>query len=56
MKKMKKSTSNKLNNLGNLIWQNCLGGYSGEHARNIFTTTDGGYMIVGTTGSDNGDV
>ncbi|NOY49463.1 MAG: T9SS type A sorting domain-containing protein [Chlorobi bacterium] len=41
---------------GNLIWQNCLGGLYSEFARNIFPTTDGGYMIIGTTQSDDGDV
>lgn len=47
----------KINWEGNLIWQNSLGGYNGDYARNIFTTTDGGgYMVVGTTSSDDGDV
>jgi len=41
---------------GNLIWQRCLGGSSDEYARNIFTTSDGGFMIVGATGSPDGDV
>ena len=41
---------------GNLLWQKCLGGTYWEYARNIFTTTDGGFMIVGTTSSMDGDV
>jgi len=41
---------------GNLLWQKCLGGTNNDYARNIFTTTDGGYMIVGSTRSSDGDV
>ena len=41
---------------GSLIWQRCLGGKYNDFARNIFTTSDGGYMVVGYTGSDDGDV
>ena len=46
----------KIDKQGNMIWQNCLGGLYYEWARNIFPTSDGGFMIVGTTQSDNGDV
>ncbi len=46
----------KIDKSGNLLWQNCLGGLYAEWARNIFPTTDGGYMIVGITQSDDGDV
>ena len=46
----------KIDKQGNLLWQNCLGGLYLEWARNIFHTTDDGYMIVGTTQSDDGDV
>lgn len=41
---------------GNLIWQRCLGGSSNEFAWNIFSTCDGGMMIIGHTGSPDGDV
>lgn len=41
---------------GNLIWQKCLGGTYNDVARNIFPTSDGGFMIVGTTKSKDGDV
>ncbi len=41
---------------GNIIWQKCLGGSKGEHARNIFQTEDGGFMVIGQTKSNNGDV
>jgi hypothetical protein len=41
---------------GNLIWQKCLGGLYDDFSRNIFTTSDGGFMVVGRTTSDDGDV
>ena len=46
----------KIDKSGNLLWQRCLGGSYWDFARNIFPTTDGGYMIVGTTNSSDGDV
>ena len=46
----------KIDFLGNLLWQKCLGGTYDDFARNIFTTSDGGFMIVGTTASKDGDV
>jgi hypothetical protein len=46
----------KIDKTGNLLWQKCLGGSNDDFARNIFTTTDGGYMIVGSTRSSDGDV
>ena len=46
----------KIDKAGNLLWQKCLGGSNDDYARNIFTTTDGGYMIVGSTRSSDGDV
>ena len=46
----------KIDKSGNLLWQKCLGGTYIEWARNIFPTSDGGFMIVGSTGSNDGDV
>ncbi|RLD58530.1 MAG: hypothetical protein DRJ05_07885 [Bacteroidetes bacterium] len=46
----------KIDKQGNLLWQNCLGGTYNDFARNIFSTSDGGFMIVGSTASDDGDV
>ena len=53
----------KLDNGGAIQWQKCLGGSGGEyiffyHHPNhpIQQTTDGGYIIIGTTRSNNGDV
>ena len=41
---------------GNIQWQKCLGGTSGETATSIQQTTDGGYIVAGNTSSNNGDV
>lgn len=42
--------------LGNLQWQQCLGGTGGEEAYSICQTSDGGYMVAGNSGSNNGNV
>lgn len=46
----------KTDNLGNLIWQKCLGGTSPEHGYSIAQTTDGGYIVAGNSASNDGDV
>jgi hypothetical protein len=46
----------KLDNMGNLQWQKCLGGTSDEFAWSIQQTTDGGYIFIGITRSNDGDV
>ena len=46
----------KLDQEGGLVWQKSLGGSQGEGARSVQQTPDGGYIIVGTTSSDDGDV
>jgi hypothetical protein len=46
----------KLNNSGNLVWQKCLGGSGDETTTSIDQTSDGGYIIEGTTTSNDGDV
>jgi hypothetical protein len=46
----------KLNALGELVWQRCLGGSSQEDAWSIEQTIDEGYIIAGFTSSNNGDV
>lgn len=46
----------KLNNLGNVAWQKTLGGSSLEQFFSIHQTTDGGYIVAGYTGSNDGDV
>jgi hypothetical protein len=46
----------KFNSTGVMEWQKCLGGTVYEEAGSVRQTTDGGYIIAGTTGSQNGDV
>jgi len=46
----------KLNNQGNLEWQKCIGGTWDDKAHSIIQTQDGGYVVAGTTDSDDGDV
>jgi uncharacterized repeat protein (TIGR01451 family) len=46
----------KLSSTGNIIWQKCLGGSSGDGASSIFQTFDNGYIVLGTTQSNDGDV
>ncbi len=46
----------KLSNSGALIWQVSLGGSSINKATSIQQTSDGGYIVAGYTGSENGEV
>ncbi len=46
----------KLNANGVIDWQKCLGGTNDDVARSIELTTDGGYIIVGTSSSNDVDV
>ena len=46
----------KLNEVGNIQWQKCLGGINDDRASSIQQTTDGGYIIAGDTSSKDGDV
>jgi hypothetical protein len=46
----------KLNDLGNIEWQKCLGGSGEETTTSIEQTSDGGYIIDGTTTTNDGDV
>ena len=39
-----------------ITWQKCLGGSDVEKGNSIQKTSDGGYILVGETSSDNGDV
>ena len=43
-------------NLGNIIWQNSLGGTINEGGNDVVVTADGGYAVTGYTNSFNGDV
>ena len=46
----------KLDGLGNIQWQRCLGGTSNDNGYSIQQTFDGGYILIGQTQSNNGDV
>lgn len=46
----------KINNLGNIEWQKCLGGLGGDIAYSIAQTADYGYIVAGFTLSNDGDV
>ena len=43
-------------NLGNILWQNSLGGTISEVGNDVVFTADGGYLVTGYTNSFNGDV
>lgn len=46
----------KLDKLGKLEWQKCLGGIAGDMAESITIAKDGGYVVAGMSGSNNNDV
>jgi len=46
----------KINADGTLAWQKLFGGSGDETAQAIRQTSDGGYVVTGSTNSDNGDV
>ena len=46
----------KLDNSGTIQWQKALGGSGNDEAHSIQQTYDGGYIVSGTSGSNDGDV
>ncbi|MEI6766366.1 MAG: T9SS type A sorting domain-containing protein [Bacteroidota bacterium] len=46
----------KVDFLGNIEWQKCIGGSNDDRANSILQTYDGGYIVAGATKSNNGDV
>jgi hypothetical protein len=46
----------KIDASGNLRWQRCYGGANDETPGSIEITSDGGYILIGTTNSGDGDV
>jgi len=46
----------KLDSLGNLLWQKCLGGTKDDIAASIIQTFDEGFIIAGVSASDDGDI
>ena len=46
----------KINSLGSIVWQKSLGGTNSDFANSIIQTTDGGYIVAGSSASNDGDV
>ena len=46
----------KFDSTGNLAWQKVYGGQDCENATSVLQTTDGGYLVAGTSGSSDGDI
>ncbi len=46
----------KLSVTGSIVWQKCYGGSHNDNANSIRQTVDGGYIVIGGTNSNNGDV
>jgi len=46
----------RLNEQMEIIWQKCIGGSYGDHPNYITQTEDGGFVVIGPTYSNNGDV
>jgi gliding motility-associated-like protein len=46
----------KLNATGNIQWQKSLGGSKNEYCWSLDITSDGGYIMAGSTESDDGDI
>ena len=45
----------KLNATGTILWQKCLGGSGVDDLHSMLQTSDGGYILSGTTSSNDGD-
>lgn len=46
----------KINSIGDIQWQRAIGGSGWDDLKSIKQTNDGGYIVVGNTYSDDGDV
>jgi hypothetical protein len=46
----------KINDTGSIQWEKALGGTNGDQAQSVRQTEDGGYIIAGASGSNDGDV
>ena len=46
----------KLDTSGNILWEGNYGGSNGDEAKSVQQTDDGGYIVAGTSISDDGDV
>ncbi|MFI5170823.1 MAG: T9SS type A sorting domain-containing protein [Chitinophagales bacterium] len=46
----------RVNDAGTLLWQKCIGGNGDDEANSIYTTSDGGAIIAGSTNKNGGDI
>ncbi|HMI08118.1 MAG TPA: T9SS type A sorting domain-containing protein [Flavobacterium sp.] len=46
----------KLNTAGTITWQKTFGGSNADEAKSVIQTSDGGYIVAGSTGSSDGNV
>lgn len=46
----------KLDTAGNIVWQKCFGGTGVDQPHSIQQTNDGGFIVAGTSNSNDGDV
>ncbi len=46
----------RLDSSGNILWQQCLGGSHFDNLASAISTADGGYILAGSTTSNDGDV
>lgn len=46
----------KLDATGDIEWQRAMGGWAGDYAGDVWQSADGGFVSVGTTRSDDGDI
>jgi hypothetical protein len=46
----------KINSIGTLVWQKLFGGSNNDYLRSIEVTTDGGYIVCGTSSSNDVDI
>ena len=46
----------KLDNIANIQWQKCFGGIDGDNLGSIQQASDGGFIVAGESGSNDGDV
>ena len=46
----------KIDTIGNMIWEKCLGGSKGDGGHRIFPTKDGNYYILAGSASSDGDI
>lgn len=45
----------KIDNIGNILWQKCIGGTLAEYAYNVRETADHGFVLCGNVSSSDGD-